>query len=225
MLRPALLIAATLCVVVTSGCSSSTVLGAAYPTSDPYRHRLIDQLDLPVDRFDGWEVVDSSRQPDPRAKTGTMSAVVPADCAPDSALTKKSDAVVYGGTRWTGATGTGPGGERFDASLYASNDAPVSDIVTFVDACRHVSFVTDLGPGTVDINPYTPRDRGEFTDVTGYSTAKPQPQPPGITSTATIVGRSDSMTLVVSFSNPGPLDRDRVDAVWKTATDKFGRTE
>lgn len=224
MPRRAMTIAVTLCATVTAGCASATVLGSANPETDPYRHRLLGQLDLPVSTFHGWEVVETARPPEVDAGSGRERDVRPTECAPGSAVRSGLDAVVGGGSRWTGATGTGPNGQGFQASLYSGNDAPLSDVTKYMDACRRVTFTGDAGQGTWAITEFTPRDRGDFTELVGYSTATTQPQPATVATSTTIVGRSGSMTLVLTYDSPGLLNRDQVDAAWKAAADKFART-
>ena len=207
---------------VACGCTSAPIPGTASQAPDgPYRERLIDQLDLPLPVFDNWEIVDAARQPTRQDRHADVRDISPQDCAVDATSTRAADDVIYGGTRWTGAQGSGPNGQAFTVSVHASNPAQTDDLTDYLSACAQTEFETPSGRAKSMLARTSAVAQAGFDEVIGFSEVRTRGQQ--TTSGLTVVGRANSLALVLVFTNSGDLDTADATAVWKAAAEKFGK--
>ncbi|MBJ8347457.1 hypothetical protein [Antrihabitans sp. YC2-6] len=216
-----LVVAATL-----AGCAADPV--AEQPVSqdsDRYRTQLIDQLDLRLPMFANWEVTDAERRPDAAARYEGLSAAQPAACGLDGAATKAAHTATYGGSDWTGAHGVGPEGQLFDVSILFGNKGTRSDVSSFVEKCASTEFMVEGGTATVEVAVAPEFADDAFEDVYGYTskTTERRGQEVAARSSILVVGKSNSLTLVLTFSNSGDLQTHYAEAVWEAAAQRLER--
>lgn len=200
----------------TAGCSEEQAAPQDTVAGGPYRHRLINQLDLPKTKFDGWEVVDAVGRPDPMAGFSGTRDFDPPACAPDSPLVRQA---VDDGGQWTGAIGTGPGGRRFEVSISAGGTTDLfKSVPSYLAACQTFRYRDAQGtPMTATVMPTTPAT-GTFAEVSGFRTVAA-----GHT-TSTMIGQASSLIVVLRYVDIGEGDDSTATTLWQLVTSKFERT-
>lgn len=225
MSRATRIVVVLACTAIISGCAQSAQSSSTGGISDgPYRHRLLGQLDLPQAAFPDWEVVDTPRPPSPWAAIATATNFTPKECAPDQEIPRAAAAAAFGGNRWTGAHGTGPQRTHFDVSIYSGVPNPLSDIARYVDTCGNTTYRSGNLDVSLTLSSLTPPTRGSFEELSGFQAESVATRGGTATSHATMIGRANSLTMVVTYSNSGDLDYGKAVEIWKLATAKFDRT-
>lgn len=198
-----------LAMLVTCACAPDSTTGAPEArVENHYRDRVLDQLDLPLQIFENWEVVDADHPPEPAERYADLTTPNPAECAIGGDLATAAWDVLGSGTRWTGASGTGPDGQTFAVTVFAGDPASTRAVDDYVDACGR----TEFGAATVLTLSTFP---GITYDTVGFTAAT------ATAATTYLVARTESLRLVLVYTYAGEPQRNPVEAVWKAAYKRF----